>query len=119
MNSSANFIRANDLKFTRDYMIVSLEDGRILHMPLDWFPPLRSATRAQLHHYEWIGKGIGIEWPELDEFLSVEGFLRQSRSMASNSMKPLRQTRKKSGLNPTSLKSHPAHRNSTRKKVSA
>lgn len=88
MNNSVNFIRANDLKFTRDYMIVTLEDGRILQMPLDWFPPLRSATRAQLHHYEWIGQGIGIEWPDLDEFLSVEGFLRQTRSMVTNTITP-------------------------------
>jgi uncharacterized protein DUF2442 len=91
MNNSVNFIRANDLKFTRDYMVVTLEDGRILQMPLDWFPPLRSATRAQLHNYEWIGRGIGIEWPDLDEFLSVEGFLRQTRSMIASS--PKKQTK--------------------------
>ncbi len=78
MNNSVPNIRATDLKFTRDHMIVSLEDGRILQMPLDWFPALRSATRTQLNHYEWIGRGIGIEWPDLDEFLSVEGFLRNT-----------------------------------------
>lgn len=96
-------------------MIVSLEDGRILQMPLDWFPPLRSATRSQLHHFEWIGKGIGIEWPELDEFLSVEGFLRQTRSMASNSPQPLRHPRKRP--NKTIAKSRPAARSTARKRV--
>jgi hypothetical protein len=82
-------------------MIVTLEDGRILHKPLDWFPTLRSATRAQLHHYEWIGEGIGIEWPDLDEFLSVEGFLRQTHGLAPRktsaqrtAMKPLRSSKR-------------------------
>jgi hypothetical protein len=104
MNNNINFIRANDLKFTRDYMIVTLEDGRILQMPLDWFPPLRSATRAQLNHYEWIGRGIGIEWPELDEFLSVEGFLRQTRSMIESSSKPQRKVTKSRTLHAPSTK---------------
>jgi hypothetical protein len=119
MNNSENYIRANDLKFTRDYMVVTLEDGRILQMPLDWFPPLRSATRAQLYHFEWIGKGIGIEWPELDEFLSVEGFLRQTRSMAANSAKPPKNTRPRKRLTHETAQPRPVNRNPMRRKVIA
>ncbi|HET6402282.1 MAG TPA: DUF2442 domain-containing protein [Candidatus Kapabacteria bacterium] len=119
MNNSENYIRANDLKFTHDYMIVTLEDGRILQMPLDWFPPLRTATRAQLHHYEWIGKGIGIEWPDLDEFLSVEGFLRQTRSMAVQHPTPERAKRLRRNPTDATIKPRTSARRTVPRKAAA
>jgi len=68
-------VRATSLEFTDDYLIVHLDDARVLHIPLIWFPRLFKATKAQLEHYNWIGRGTGIEWPDLDEHLSVHGFL--------------------------------------------
>jgi len=104
MNSNVPYIRATDLKFKRDYLVVTLEDGRILQMPLDWFPTLRSATRAQLHHYEWIGRGIGIEWPDLDEFLSVEGFLRQTQGLSPRKATSRVATKRAHGVLPSKQK---------------
>lgn len=57
-------------------LIVSLKDGRVLHLPLEWFPRLKSAPANQRNHYEILGDGEGVHWPDIDEDLSVEGFLR-------------------------------------------
>ena len=36
------------------------------------FPRLRNATRKQRAHWQLIGDGIGIHWPEVDEDIEVE-----------------------------------------------
>jgi hypothetical protein len=73
-------VRAIDLKFTTDSLIAYLEDGRSIEVPLEWYPRLAHAPAAKLRNYEWIGRGLGIAWPELDEDLSVEGFLKGIRA---------------------------------------
>jgi hypothetical protein len=55
---------------------VILADGREVSAPLEWFPRLRDATQAQRAHWRFIGRGQGINWPEIDEDISVEGLLR-------------------------------------------
>ncbi len=67
---------AEHVEFTEDDLIVSLVDGRTVTVPLVWFPRLSDATKEQLEHYEILGDGEGIHWPEIDEDLSVEGLLR-------------------------------------------
>jgi hypothetical protein len=37
---------------------------------------LLNATEAQRNDFEWLGKGYGIHWPQVDEDLTVAGFLR-------------------------------------------
>ncbi len=71
-------IKAIAIDFTDDYLIVQLDDARIVQVPLIWYPRLYNAKKEQLKNYKWLGKGIGIEWPELDEHLSVHGFLSGS-----------------------------------------
>jgi len=56
-------------------MIVLLEDGRELSIPLEWFPRLRSATSKQLQKWRFIGNGEGIHWDEIDEDIAVENLL--------------------------------------------
>jgi uncharacterized protein DUF2442 len=58
-------------------LVVELADGRQISVPLAWFPRLAGATREQRADYHLIGEGIGIHWPQIDEDLSVAGFLRQ------------------------------------------
>ncbi|MCD6326375.1 DUF2442 domain-containing protein [bacterium] len=69
---------AQEARFTEDDMVVRLVDGRTVSVPLEWFPRLAKATREQLEHYEILGDGEGIHWPDVDEDLSVEGLLRGS-----------------------------------------
>jgi hypothetical protein len=63
--------RARGLEFVLDALVVHLEDGRSLSVPLDWFPRLRDATPGQRSNYEMVGHGIAIHWPEIDEDISV------------------------------------------------
>lgn len=56
-------------------MWVDLIDGRILGVPLAWFPRLLNASPAQREHYEISFLGNGLHWEELDEDISVEGLL--------------------------------------------
>jgi hypothetical protein len=67
--------RARGVEFVPDAFSVRLEDGRSLTVPLEWFPRLRDATPEQRSHWELIGPGIGIHWPDLDEDISVAGLL--------------------------------------------
>jgi hypothetical protein len=66
---------ATDVNFTEDKMILSIEDGRELSIPLEWFPRLRNATKQQLTNWRFIGGGEGIHWCEIDEDISVENLL--------------------------------------------
>jgi hypothetical protein len=68
-------VRATSLEFSPDYLIVHLDDARVLQVPLIWYPRLFKASPEQLRNYKWIGRGTGIEWPDIDEHLSVNGFL--------------------------------------------
>ena len=56
-------------------LVVQLEDGRTVSVPLEWFPRLRDASAAQLADYRLVAQGVGIHWPQLDEDLSVRGLL--------------------------------------------
>lgn len=75
-------ILATDVTFDTVRMHVVLSDGRTLGIPLTWFPRLHAATPPQRHHWELIGQGIGISWPDIDEDLSVAGLLAGNRSRA-------------------------------------
>lgn len=66
---------AMDIVFSESKMIVFLEDGRELAVPLEWFPRLRKATEEQLKKWRFIGKGEGIHWDEIDEDISIENLL--------------------------------------------
>jgi hypothetical protein len=66
---------ATDVNFASDKMILSIEDGRELSIPLEWFPRLRNATKEQLMNWRFIGGGEGIHWENLDEDISVENLL--------------------------------------------
>ena len=72
INKSHNAV---DLSFTEDKMIVFLEDGRELSVPLEWFPRLRNASSVQLKNWRFIGNGEGIHWSEIDEDISIDSLL--------------------------------------------
>ena len=64
-----------DIVFTTSKMIVILEDGRELSVPINWFPKLQSATVNQLNNWRFIGKGEGIHWEDIDEDILIENLL--------------------------------------------
>ncbi|MGA3065239.1 MAG: DUF2442 domain-containing protein [Tepidisphaeraceae bacterium] len=70
---------------SEESLTVSLSDGRTLVLPLAWYPRLKHGTPAERNNWRLIGDGDGIYWPDLDEDLSVEGFLAGRKSMESPS----------------------------------
>jgi hypothetical protein len=74
---------AESVYFSADSLTVRLDDGRALSVPLAWYPRLLDGAEAEREHYELIGEGEGIHWPELDEDISVEGLLAGRRSAES------------------------------------
>jgi len=66
---------AKSVKFVNDMMEVNLTDGRIISVPVIWFPLLHEATPEQREKYEIGGGGISLHWEELDEDLSVASLL--------------------------------------------
>jgi hypothetical protein len=68
--------RVLDVTFGDDALSVSLRDGRVISVPLAWYPRLLNATAAQRNNWKIAGGGYGILWPDVDEDLSTEGLLR-------------------------------------------
>lgn len=66
---------AMNVEFDDTSLRVYLVDGRIVSVPLGWFPVLRDATPEQRSQWRLIGGGIGIHWESLDDDLSVAGLL--------------------------------------------
>ena len=66
---------AQDVEITDEALIVELEDGRTISVPLAWYPRLLHGRKSERAHWRLIGKGEGIHWPELDEDIKVEQLL--------------------------------------------
>jgi hypothetical protein len=66
---------ATSLRFDEDTMWVQLVDGRVIGVPLAWFPRLLRASPEQRLRFEISGGGQGLHWDELDEDISVAGLL--------------------------------------------
>ncbi len=69
-------IEVLDVHQELDLFLIILNTKVILLQQLSSYPRLKKATRQQLLNYEFIGQGTGVHWPELDEDLSLKGFLR-------------------------------------------
>lgn len=76
---------AESVCFSDDALIVHLDDGRSLSIPLAWYPRLLNGSVEERENYELIGDGQGIHWPKLDEDISVDGILAGRRSAESDS----------------------------------
>jgi hypothetical protein len=68
--------RVKGVNVTEDTLSVSLMDGRIISVPLAWYPRLFNATPEQRKNWQICGGGYGIHWGDIDEDLSTEGLLR-------------------------------------------
>ena len=71
-------IRAASISISKTSLVVELQDGRTLTVPLSWFPDLVAADGEQLADHRLIGDGLGIHWETLGVDLSVSGLLFDS-----------------------------------------
>ncbi|MEM7052324.1 MAG: DUF2442 domain-containing protein [Acidobacteriota bacterium] len=66
---------AEQIEVSDNELLVHLEDGRTLIVPLAWFPRLLDASPEARANWQLLGRGEGSHWPDADEDLSVEGLL--------------------------------------------
>jgi Protein of unknown function (DUF2442) len=64
---------AKSVRFDDNSLWVDLSDGRVIAVPLAWFPRLLHATAQQREQVEFSAQGI--HWEALDEDISVAGLL--------------------------------------------
>lgn len=74
---------AKAISFDDSLMHITLTDGRILSVPLIWFPLLYKAAPDQRNQYEIGAGGRTLHWPELDEDLSLANLLVGSDSTST------------------------------------
>ena len=67
--------RIKEIEIDEDTITAHLLDGRTIKVPLVWSWRLSEATPEQRNHYEIIGDGLGVHWPEIDEDISAQGML--------------------------------------------
>jgi len=70
MNAS---VEAMQVRFDADSMWVDLSDGRVLGVPLAWFPRLLHSSPEQLAEVRISSRGL--HWESLDEDISIAGLL--------------------------------------------
>jgi hypothetical protein len=63
------------IEVTDESITACLSDGRRISLPLWWSWRLEQATPEQRNHWEISGAGHTAHWPDVDEHLSVNGFL--------------------------------------------
>ncbi|MBM3748756.1 MAG: DUF2442 domain-containing protein [Acidobacteria bacterium] len=72
---------AVDVSCSSDTLSVTLSDGRVVSVPMVWFPRLADASPRERSDWELIGGGIGIHWEGIDEDISVASLLRPENFM--------------------------------------
>ena len=77
--------RAQTVAVTDDTLSVDLSDGRTISVPLAWYPRLVHATPEERNNWRFIGDKEGVNWPDLDEDVSVENLLAGKPSGESQS----------------------------------
>lgn len=78
MRTSINKIaeaRVQSVHFENDALVVQLLDGRVISVPLAWYPRLHHGSAKERDNYRFTGNGFGIHWPDLEEDISVSGLI--------------------------------------------
>ena len=94
---------ASNVRITAAHLVVELKDGRVVSVPLSWYPRLAAGTPAQRRRWTLIGRGIGIHWADLDEDIEVEALLLGQPSNES----PASLRRWRSGKSPANKRMEP------------
>lgn len=72
---------AVEISFSNDMICLTLDDGREIRTPLEFYPRLARANQKQLSNFRLMGGGTGIHWNDLDEDLSVESIVLGRRAL--------------------------------------
>ncbi|MBD1875583.1 DUF2442 domain-containing protein [Nodosilinea sp. FACHB-131] len=70
-----NIPEIQQVSISADLLTVDLSDGRVIAVPLAWYPRLLHGTSAERDNWQLTGSQAGIHWPELDEDISLKNIL--------------------------------------------
>lgn len=79
----AEFPKIKTVSIDDEQLTLSLEDRRVVPVPLGWYPRLLYGSLQERQHFQISGSGFDIHWPDLDEDIGVEGILLGEKSMES------------------------------------
>lgn len=77
-------IETIDFHIELDLMLVVLNSKAILQQKISAYTTLKNATKQALENFSLISNGLGIHWNELDEDLSLKGFLQDELKRVTN-----------------------------------
>lgn len=66
-----------------DILLVILNNSRVLKIRLSDYDKLKKASQTKLNSWKLISNGVGIEWKELDEDLSLKGIIKTAAMNAA------------------------------------
>ncbi len=72
-----------------DLMLIVLNSKAVLQQKISDFKQLKNAPKEALNKYTLIANGLGVHWIELDEDLSLKGFLQEELKRVTNVSKSL------------------------------
>ncbi|MBV6425986.1 MAG: hypothetical protein KIPDCIKN_00477 [Haliscomenobacter sp.] len=64
-----------------DLLLIVLNNKKVLKRKISASARLLTATPQQLQNLQLLGDGIAIHWPDVDEDLSLKGFLKEEFSL--------------------------------------
>jgi len=96
---------AIDQVFINDAVLtVYLKDGRVLSVPLAWFPRLVLGTPEERNHYYLSGRNYSIHWPDLDEDIGLDGLFKMTGKSGEHNETILKWFKQKQLARPTDAK---------------
>ena len=78
-----------------DKLFIHLNNKQIFIAPIAFYKGLSKGSSRQLKNFKLIGSGTGIHWPDLNEDLSLKGFLKEFLRQKVNSKMKLIISKKK------------------------
>ena len=84
-------LKINSVDFSNalDTMYVQLTNDLMFVIPVQLFDSLKKSNRKSLYNFKLVADDTGIHWPELDEDLSLKGFLKDYLKQKIHSEKEL------------------------------
>ena len=72
-------LRISSIKLSPNHakLFIQLNTDLVFITPIRSYKGLKNASIKHLKNYKLIAGGTGIHWPELDEDLSLKGFLKE------------------------------------------
>jgi hypothetical protein len=77
--------KVQQVEVSDEMLTAELSDGRVISVPLAWYPRLLHATPEERAEWRLVGDGEGIHWPRLDEDISAENIVLGQPSGESQS----------------------------------